>query len=145
MQPLDIIVTEDDVKFLRPMTRILERQGHHVRSTTRGDETVVLYRQKPCDVLILDENLVNIVDDEPHFTYGSEAYWTLQKEQGDKMPLTIIISSERNIHLKYQHAKNISYFPKPFQISELLDHIAYRLAHRSAAVTPPEQQQKDNL
>ncbi len=50
----DILVIDDEPHFRSALKRTLELEGHQVRTAADGEEGVVVYRQNPADLVIVD-------------------------------------------------------------------------------------------
>jgi len=107
-----ILLVEDELNLARLLRFNLEQEGHEVCSTPSGEEALVMYGQKPFDLIILDLMLEDID--------GYEVARQI-RQRDQKLPIIILTAkstAEDRIHGLELGADD--YVIKPFHLRELL-------------------------
>ena len=111
---LNILLAEDNATNARLVTKILEKEGHHVHHAENGREAVELYKKIPVDLIIMDIQMP-IMD-------GIEAVTCIKDYDPDlEVPIVALTA-----HASTQEKEKIltssfdSYISKPFQKLEFL-------------------------
>lgn len=125
-----ILIAEHDLALLNGLTRILQRAGYRVESTTDGYETLDLARRLQPDLILTD-----------HASAGQPGMDLLASLDGDTrtnhIPVVVMTysptfaqSSDR------RRAVPDSYLVKPYSVEELLEVVEARLSGRSVFIHP---------
>jgi CheY-like chemotaxis protein len=59
-EPRRILLVDDDLQVVKFLKKALETNGYSVQATTSGKEALVLLRQQPPDLMILDLNMPEV-------------------------------------------------------------------------------------
>jgi len=108
-----ILLVEDDESICTVVTAILENEGFHVDNSDNGKTRDLLLTQNSYDLMITD---VILKDSD-----GIEALRDI-KSQYPKLPV-IIISAQNSLDtaVRASEVEAFEYFPKPFDLDELLN------------------------
>ena len=131
LNPIQILLVDDEAELTEPLTRILQRQSYEVDVAHDGLQGSQLATQKKYDLLILDWML-------PHKT-GLEICQTL-RSQGDTTPVLFLTAKDTlDDRVDGLDAGADDYLVKPFELRELLARVRALLRRPSMLeATPPQ-------
>ena len=126
MNPIRILVADDEVHMRRVVTMFLERAGYAVETASNGKEALDSILKNPPDALVTDINM-------PRMT-GQELCQALQTQLPDrKFPIFVMTSmTEREARDWQPKIPNSSLLEKPVSMRLLISDLAKRFASEPA-------------
>ncbi len=107
-----LLWVDDEIDMLRAHIMFLENKGYRVDTVTNGYDAVELFRQKPFDLVLLDEHMVGMT--------GLETLGRL-KEMDPNVPVVMVTKSEEeNIMDQAIGSKIADYLIKPVHPNQIL-------------------------
>jgi CheY-like chemotaxis protein len=110
--PKRLLWVDDEIEFLRAHLLFLEEHGYEVETATNGDDGLVLLKQKPFDLVLLDEQMP-----------GKDGLSTLEeiRASDNNIPVVMVTKSEEERLMEAALGRNISgYLIKPVNPSQIL-------------------------
>ncbi len=125
MNPIRILVVDDEVHMRRVVTMFLERAGYAVETAANGKEALDAILKSPPDALLTDINM-------PQMT-GEELCQELQKQLPERtFPIYVMTSmTERESRDWQQQIPNSSLLEKPVSMRVLIAELAKRFAREA--------------
>jgi CheY-like chemotaxis protein len=122
MNPIRILVADDEVHMRRVVTMFLERAGYAVETAANGKEALDSILKSPPDALLTDINM-------PQMT-GEQLCQELQKHLPERaFPIFVMTSmTERESRDWQQKIPNSSLLEKPVSMRVLIADLARRFA-----------------
>ena len=122
MNPIRILVADDEVHMRRVVTMFLERAGYAVETASNGKEALDAILKRPPDVLLTDINM-------PQMT-GQQLCQELQKQLPERtFPIFVMTSmTERDSRDWQAKIPNSSLLEKPVSMRVLIADLARRFA-----------------
>ena len=103
---------DDEIDLLKPHIIFLEQKGYDVITTNNGDEALDIIKEKPFDIIFLDENMPGLS--------GIETLAEIKSMQPN-LPVVMITKSEEETIMEDAIGSNISdYLIKPVKPSQIL-------------------------
>ena len=126
MNPIRILVADDEVHMRRVVTMFLERAGYAVATAANGKEALAAILENPPDALLTDINM-------PQMT-GQQLCQELQKQLPErKFPIFVMTSmTEREARDWQLKIPNSSLLEKPVSMRVLISDLARRFTHQPA-------------
>ncbi len=112
MDKVNILWVDDEIDLLRPLIIFLEQKGYVVHTSISGDEAIEVLKQRPFDIIFLDENMPGLS--------GIETLSSL-KNTYPNLPVVMITKSEEEAIMEDAIGSNISdYLIKPVKPNQIL-------------------------
>lgn len=112
MDPMNVLLVDDEVEFLETLTKRLKKRNVNVASARCGEEAIGLLGREPVDVVVLDVKMP-----------GMDGIETLRQIKKDH-PLVevIMLTGHANVEVALQGMDigAFDYLMKPMNIDELL-------------------------
>ena len=126
MNPIRILVADDEVHMRRVVTMFLERAGYAVETAANGKEALDSILKSPPDALLTDINM-------PQMT-GEELCKELQKQLPERtFPIFVMTSMTERENRDWQlKIPNSSLLEKPVSMRVLISDLAKRFAREPA-------------
>jgi two-component system sensor histidine kinase ChiS len=126
MNPVRILVADDEVHMRRVVTMFLERAGYAVETASNGKEALDAILKSPPDALLTDINM-------PQMT-GQQLCQALQEQLPErKFPIFVMTSmTERESREWQTKLPNSSLLEKPVSMRVLISDLAKRFARAPA-------------
>jgi len=126
MNPVRILVADDEVHMRRVVTMFLERAGYAVETASNGKEALDAILKSPPDALLTDINM-------PQMT-GQQLCQALQEQLPErKFPIFVMTSmTERESRDWQTKIPNSSLLEKPVSMRVLISDLAKRFARAPA-------------
>ena len=126
MNPIRILVADDEVHMRRVVTMFLERAGYTVETASNGKEALDSILKSPPDALLTDINM-------PQMT-GQQLCQALQKQLPERtFPIFVMTSmTEREARDWQLKIPNSSLLEKPVSMRVLISDLARRFAREPA-------------
>ena len=123
MNPIRILVADDEVHMRRVVTLFLERAGYAVATASNGKEALDSILKRPPDVLLTDINM-------PQMT-GQQLCQELLKQLPERtFPIFVMTSMTERENREWQlKIPNSSLLEKPVSMRVLIADLARRFAH----------------
>lgn len=130
MNPVRILVADDEVHMLRVVKMFLERAGYAVDTASNGREALDAILKSPPDALLTDINM-------PQMT-GQQLCQALQEQLPDrKFPIFVMTSmTEREARDWQLKIPNSQLLEKPVSMRVLISDLARRFAPEPASERP---------
>ena len=124
MDPIRILVADDEVHMRRVVTMFLERAGYAVETASNGKEALDSILKSPPDALLTDINM-------PQMT-GQQLCQALQKQVPDRaFPIFVMTSMTDRENRDWQmKIPNSSLLEKPVSMRVLIADLARRFARQ---------------
>ncbi|PKP52759.1 MAG: two-component system response regulator [Bacteroidetes bacterium HGW-Bacteroidetes-1] len=122
MEKIRILWADDEIDMLRPHIIFLEHKGYEVETTNNGDEALDLIREKPFDIIFLDENMPGLS--------GIETLEQIKKEYPNLPVVMITKSEEESIMEDAIGSKIADYLIKPVKPNQILLSLKRNLENR---------------
>jgi len=117
---INLLIVDDETRFLVSMTKRLENRGFHVIAVDRGEKALEAARKAPIDIALVDLKMPGIS--------GEETLEALKKEH--EWMEVIILTGHGSIDSAVKCTQNgaYSYLQKPCEFEQLLEELvnAYR-------------------
>jgi DNA-binding response OmpR family regulator len=126
---MKILIIEDDIEIIKPLSSFLKEKGVITLSASDGQTGLKLARDGGFDALILDYNLPEL--------NGLEIVKSLRKEKNNIPIIMLTVRSELEDKINLLEIGADDYLTKPFSSSELLA--------RLKAITRRPKEIKDNI
>lgn len=122
MNPIRILVADDETHMRRVVTMFLERAGYIVETASNGKEALDAILKRPPDVLLTDISM-------PQMT-GQQLCQELQKQLPDRtFPIYVMTSMTERENRDWQlKIPNSSLLEKPISMRVLIAELAKRFA-----------------
>jgi CheY-like chemotaxis protein len=112
LPPKQILWVDDEAELLEPHRLFLTERGYEVTTATNADDALALLRNRPIDLLLLDEQMPG--------TRGLDVYREL-REFAPALPVVMITKSEEDATMKEAIGANIrDYLVKPVTPRQVL-------------------------
>lgn len=122
----NILLADDNELNQMIVKRMLENRGHNISVARNGEEAVMMVRQNPYDMILMDINMP--------FVDGIEATRQIKKMGSgrDKIPVIALTASTKNevIH-DCLHAGMVDYLLKPIEKAKLFEAVYHFSADKS--------------
>ncbi len=112
MENISILWADDEIDLLKPHILFLEQKGYEVVTSNNGDEAMDIIRERPFDIVFLDEHMP-----------GMSGIETLEeiKNLYPNLPVVMITKSEEESIMEEAIGSNISdYLIKPVNPNQIL-------------------------
>jgi two-component system KDP operon response regulator KdpE len=122
MNPVRILIVDDEPPIRRFLRTTLSAQGYRVDETGDGPETLAFLRRNPVDLIVLDLGLP-----------GLDGFGVIRQLRAADLATPIVVLSSRNDETGKVKALDLGaddYLTKPFGVDELLARIRAALRHR---------------
>jgi PAS domain S-box-containing protein len=138
---LNILLAEDNLINQKLAKKLLEKQGHEVHIANNGIEAVILFEQRPFDLILMDFQMPEM--------NGLEAASKIREIEQTKGGHIPIIAMTANA-MKEDKDRAISagmdaYVPKPINVQELLTEISRFFAPTAASALQPQESDDSKL
>jgi len=112
MDKIKILWVDDEIDLLRPHIIFLEQKGYEVLTSNNGDDAIEMIREKPYDIIFLDEQMPGIS--------GIETLEGI-KNLYPNLPVVMITKSEEEAIMEDAIGSNIAdYLIKPVNPNQIL-------------------------
>ncbi len=124
-----ILIVDDDLAHLRMLQTVLKSLGHKVETATDGSEAIIMAKEKPCDLILMDVRMANVD--------GIEALRRI-KEFNPALPI-IIMTAYSSVDTAVEAMKlgAYDYLTKPLNFEEMkliieraMEHLQLKLENR---------------
>lgn len=125
-----VMVVDDSLTMRKVISRLLEREGYRVRTARDGVDALQQIAEEVPDIVLLDIEMPRM-----------DGFELARALRGDartaRVPLIVISSRTADKHRKYAAELGVDvYLGKPYQESELLQHVArFAAGFRTAAIS----------
>jgi len=112
VDPINVLLVDDEVEFLETLTKRLKKRDVNVSSVRCGEEAVGLLGKEPVDVVVLDVKMP-----------GMDGIETLRQIKKDHpMVEVIMLTGHANVEVAIQGMETgaFDYLMKPMDIDDLL-------------------------
>lgn len=113
--PPHVLMADDDSSILFLLSRLLQRNGYSVVTTTNGDEVVSLIEQRRPDIILLDVHMGHVD--------GSELCKKLKQIDSIKDIPVLLVSSDSNLEQIAWICAADGHLAKPIRSAQLLARI----------------------
>lgn len=117
-QKAHILIVDDEAANVLVLKRTLQVSGYtQIQSTKDSREVLDMYRQQPCDLVLLDLNM-------PHLD-GYEVMEQIKTEAGENMPPVLMLTAQHAQEYRQRALDSgaLDYVTKPFNAEELLSRV----------------------
>ena len=140
MEKITILWIDDEIELLKPHILFLAEKGYDVETANSGNEAIDIIRNKPFDIIFLDENMPGLS--------GLETL-TLLKNIAPHIPIVMITKNEEETIMEDAIGSKIAdYLIKPVNPNQILLAIKKNLDHKrlvSEKTTSVYQQEFRNI
>ncbi|MFH2001930.1 MAG: response regulator [Planctomycetota bacterium] len=113
---INLLIVDDETRFLISMAKRLEQRGFHVTAVDRGEKALEAARQAPVDIALVDLKMPGMG--------GEETLEALKKEH--EWMEVIILTGHGSVDSAVECTRSgaYSYLQKPCEFEELLNELA---------------------
>jgi two-component system KDP operon response regulator KdpE len=127
--PLRVLVADDDPAMRRSLCVALRAGGYVVEEVRDGEQAVRLFRERPCDLVLLDVNMPGVG--------GIEACRRIRAAVPSVGIIMITVRDSEDDIIQALEAGADDYLTKPFRVRELMARLT-AIVRRSRASAGPE-------
>ena len=122
MEKTTILWADDEIDLLKPHIMFLEQKGYEVVTANSGSDAIDLVRERPFDIVFLDEQMPGVS--------GIEALEVIKREHPN-LPVVMITKSEEETIMESAIGSDIAdYLIKPVNPNQILLSLKRNLEHR---------------